>query len=495
MLTKYIERNSAMKKLLCLVLSLLMIVPVSLVGCGGDGDDTTVPTITVDVKDERLPLEVPEVVIPEDKVFKIVGQGDGDGWKADDILCPEEDSDDVLESAKYTRYKNVEEMLGIEIDVYLNPTIYNTVQASVQSNDKGFDLVFMTVDNASNAAISDLLYNINDIESIKTESPWYDQGYVEGLSVGDEIYSLVTSVGIYDTYIMYILMYNKRLIQTYGLDDPYQMVKENRWTYDNFVAMLEGISTDNGNSVWGPEDTYAFAAHPGSAGNFFYASGLKICEKDDANLPVMAVENNSKAVALQEKLIKLLFEENTTMYAGVAGFAPSDCINAFMSGRLLFMGEIVGYLCTTFREMEDDFGVVPYPKYDASQSRYYTTNDTVINVMCVPRFIYTEEELEVLGTITETICWESYYTVRPAFYEDVLGGKGTRDEGSYEMLDLCRESRVYDFGLFNRSIDLSNLYRDLISNKTTKYSSTVKRNIKQSQVALDEIIASYTDNT
>ncbi len=484
-----------MKKLLCLVLSLLMIVPVSLIGCGSEGEDTTVPTITAAVQEERLPLEVPEVVIPEDKVFRIVGQGDGDGWKADDILCPEEDSDDVLESAKYTRYKNVEEMLGITIDVYLNTTIYNTVQASVQSNDKSFDLVFMTVDNASNAAVSDLLYNINDIDAIKTDSPWYDQGYVEGLSVGDDIYSLVTSVGIYDTYIMYILMYNKRLISDYGLKDPYEMVKANEWTYDNFVAMLEGISTDNGDSIWNADDTYAFAAHPGSAGNFFYAAGLKICEKDEENFPVLAVKDNDKAVKVQEKLLKLLFEENTTMYAGVANFAPADCINAFMTGRLLFMGEIVGYLCTTFREMEDDFGVVPYPKYNADQKRYYTTNDTVINVMCVPKFIYTEEELEVLGTITETICWESYYTVRPAFYEDVLGGKGTRDEGSYEMLDLCRESRVYDFGLFNRSIDLSNLYRDLISSKTAKYSSTVNRKIKGSQSEIDKIIASYTDNT
>ena len=484
-----------MKKLLCLVLSLLMIVPVSLVGCGGEDADTTTPAITVDVKDERLPLDIPEVVIPEEKVFKIVGQGDGDGWKADDVLCPEEDSDDVLESAKYTRYKNVEDKLGITIDTYLNTTIYNTVQASVQSNDKNFDLVFMTVDNASNAAISDLLYNINDIDTIKTESPWYDQGYISGMSIGDDIYSLVTSMGIFDTYIMYILMYNKRLIQTYGLEDPYQMVKENRWTYDNFVTMLEGISTDNGNSVWGPEDTYAFAGHPGSAGNFFYASGLTICKKDDANYPYLVVEDNAKAVSVHEKLLKLLFSEHTTLYAGSNGIDTADCINAFMSGRLLFMGEIVGYLCTAFRDMEDDFGVVPYPKYDASQSRYYTTNDTVINVMCIPKFVYTEEELEVLGVITETLCWESYYTVRPAFYEDVLGGKSTRDEGSYEMLDLCRESRVYDFGMFNTSIELSVLFKEVVSNTTTKYSSTVKRKLKSSQAEIEKIVASYTDNT
>lgn len=482
-----------MKKLLCLVLSLLMIVPVSLFGCSEKEADTTVPAITVDVKDERLPLEIPEVVMPENKVFRIVGQGDGDGWKADDILCPEEDSDDVLESAKYTRYKNVEDKLGITIETYLNATIYNTVQASVQSNDKSFDLVFMTTDNASNAAISDLLYNINNIDAIKTESPWYDQGYISGLSIGDEIFSLVTSMGIFDTYIMYILMYNKRLITQYGLTDPYDMVKNNEWTLDNFTAMLSNISSDNGDGIWDSQDTYAFGGHPGSAGNFFYASGLTICEKDSANYPYLVVENNAKAVTLQEKLLKLLFAENTTLYAGSNGIDTADCINAFMSGRLLFMGEIVGYLCTAFRDMDDDFGVVPYPKYDASQTRYYTTNDTVINVLCVPAFQYTEEEIEVLGTITETLCWESYYTVRPAFYEDVLGGKSTRDEGSYEMLDLCRESRVYDFGMFNPSIELSTIYKEIVSNTTTKYSSTVKRKLSKSQKALDDLIESYTN--
>ncbi len=472
-----------MKKLMVLLLCAVMIVPMSLFGCTGEEDETTVAPVTA-VQDERIALDVPEITFPDNYSFDIIGT-DATGWNAEDLLCPEQDSEDVLVSAKYQRYKKVEELYGITITTTLKENIGTILSGSISANDKSFDMIWMSTYNTSTAAMGDLLVNLYEIDAMNLDSPWYDENYTEGMSIGDTLYSSVNDMETMDMHCTWIMMYNKRLIEQYNLTDPYDMVKDNSWTFDNFVAMLSGISTDNGDNVWDENDTYAFAAHQGSARNFFYGAGMKLCGKDSANYPEIIIHNNPNVVKLQEKIVKLLHNDHTTLFNGAI-------VNAFMEGRTVFLAEIAGYLAA-FADMEDDYGIVPYPKYDENQKKYYTTNDPCIMVMSIPAFQWSENELEQIGVVTEALCWESYYTLRPAYYEKTLGGKGTRDEGSYEMLDLCRESNVYDFGLFQdiSEFGLNNAFELLIKDSNTPYSSTVQRKIKQTAKQLEDIIAKY----
>lgn len=482
-----------MKKFLALFLCLVMAVPLCLFGCSNDEDqkktDSTAVATVTGVAEERMELDVPDVNFGDDYVFTIIGKG-GSGWNATDMLCPEEDSDDVLEHAKYARYKTVEDMYGITISTQLKEDVYTVVSTSLASNDKSFDMIYMSTANTAGAAESDLLYNLYNIETLNLDAPWYDQNYIDGMSIGSTLYSAVNHMLIIDMHCTWIMTYNKSLLVKYGLEDPYNMVKNNTWTFDNFIPMLKGISVDNGDGIWDDQDTYAFAAHSGSARNFFYGAGMTVCGKDSANYPELVIENNSEIVKLQEKVVQLLHNDNTTLFRTPT--KTYDICKVFFEGRILFLAEIAGYL-GYFRDMEDDYGIVPYPKYSPSQEHYYTTNDPCIMVMSLPAFNHTPEELERIATVTETLCWESYYTVRPAYYEDVLGGKSTRDEGSYEMIDLCRNSRIYDFGLFNPGISLHDAFEALIADDNTNYTSTVKRRISRATQELNDIISMYDE--
>ena len=473
-----------MKRFAVLLLCALMIVPMCFFGCGdGDEDTTFVPATAAE--ELREPLDVPEVTFDANYTFEIIGKG-SEGWNAEDILCPEEDSDDVLVSAKYKRYKTVEDMYGIKINTTLKDNISTVVKGSVDANDKAFHMIWMDTSDTSSAAMGDLLMNLYDIDPLNNlDAPWYDDNYKTDMSIGDTLYSSVNDMETMDMHCTWIMMYNKRLLAQYGLKDPYDMVKDNEWTFDNFVAMLSGISKDNGDGVWDKDDTYAFATHAGAARNFFFGAGMRICDKDSANYPELVVQNNNNATKFQEKVVKLLHNDNTSHFT-----TDGSIISAFMGGRALFLAEIAGYL-GAFVDMDDDYGIVPYPKYDKAQKRYYTTNDPCIMVMSIPAFGWTEQEIEQIGVVTETLCWESYYTLRPAYYEKTLGGKGTRDEGSYEMLDLCRESRVYDFGLFNPSISMHNIFSSIIEDTNTTYTRFIKRNEKSSATALQDLIDKY----
>lgn len=481
-----------MKRTTLILLALLMLIPVCSVcftSCVETNDvskDTTVEAATAEpvTTEEFWTDSLPEVKFTG-YTFRMLGQG-GSGWTASDIEIPEDGSTgDVLNDAKHLRYEKVKERFGLEdITATLSDNVYVTVQSAIRSGDKDFDLIDMGTGNTSTAALASLLIDLKSLNYLDLTQPYYDQNYIHDMSVGNKLFSVVTDITTMDTFCMWIMMYNKVMLAKHDLPDPYDLVKENKWTLDMFNSMLANVSKENGDSKWDNADTYGLGAHSGSARNFYYACGLTVCAKDEStDLPIITVSGSDKLVAACDEITDILYADNKTLFNGAI-------VEAFEQGRELFLAEITGYL-GRFRDMENDFGVCPYPKYDSTQERYYTTNDPCIMVFSIPAFGYTDAELERTSIIFEALCSASYSTVRPAYYDDVLGGKETRDYQSYEMLNLCKESRVYDFGLFNNVGTLSSLFSGLCGTKTPNVVSTVTKGLKAANKKLTTLVEKY----
>lgn len=481
-------------RLLALLAAMLMLLPLCFSGCAepteAETEQTDATTGPEETDDGLLTDNLPEVTFPDDNfTFRIVGQG-GSGWTANNLLYPEEDSEDPLQSAKLLRYTTVEErfQLANNIEVFLSDTVLQTVQSAVRSGSKDFDLIAMDTYNTFNAATGDLLVDLYSLEYLDLSQPYYDQNYIHDMSVDGKLFSAVTDMDYIDMYCMFVLMYNKNMLKTYDLRDPYEYVKEDKWTLDTFQAMLKDISTDDGNGVWGPEDTYGFACHHGSARGLYFGCGLSICTMNDqTKLPELTIVNTDKEklVNVADKIAAIIHGDNTTLI-------NTEIVKAFMEGRALFLSEIVGYL-GAFRDMEDDFGVVPFPKYNEAQDRYYMINDPCIMVISIPQFSYKEEELDRTAILLEALCCTSYNYVRPAYYDDVLSGKEVRDYQTQEMLELCRESRIYDFGYFNNIGSLSTIFSTLAADSSPDIVSTINKGTKSATKQLAKLITKYED--
>lgn len=475
-------------KITALLLCLIMLSSLVLCGCADSGkpsatEDSVTETDAVTEDDGLLHPDLPDIKF-NGYTFRILGQG-GAGWTASDILRPDSFNEDGLNDAKLKRYLNVEEKYGVTIETSLSDTIMATVQGGILSNDFSFDLINMDTANTSSAALNKLLMNIPDVPYIDLSKPYYDQNYIHDMSFAEKLFSVVTDLTTMDMFVTWIMMYNKNMIERHDLESPYQLVKDNKWTLDKFNSMLKDVSVENGDGKWDELDTYGFAAHTGSARNLYYAAGLTICTKDEnTDTPVLSLGDKSEALSLAaDKISDILYNDNKTLM-------NTKIVEAFEEGRSLFLAEITGYL-GRFREMKDDFGVVPYPKFDEAQSRYYTTNDPCIMVFSIPKYNYKTDQLERSGIIFEALCCESYNLLRPAYYVDVLGGKQTRDYTDYEMLDLIRNSRVYDFGLFNNLGSISTIFNTLAGTKTPKVASVLKAGMKSGQKQLAKTLEKY----
>jgi len=128
-------------------------------------------------------------------------------------------------------------------------------------------------------------------------------------------------------------------------------------------------------------------------------------------------------------------------------FTSDDVANTvFTEGRVLFVFRTLINL-NFYRDMETDYGILPTPKLNEEQDRYYCGEHAYgLSLIGIP---VTAGNLERTGTILEVMSSKSQELVTPAFYEQTLKGKFFRDEDSGAMLDIIFNSRVYDFGYFN----------------------------------------------
>ena len=137
------------------------------------------------------------------------------------------------------------------------------------------------------------------------------------------------------------------------------------------------------------------------------------------------------------------------------------------------------------RATEFDFGIVPYPKYDAAQDRYYSYVDGHASMMAIPLNLPNPEWT---GMLIEEMSYLSYKDILPVYYDVVLNVKMVRDEESVEMLKILFDSKVFDpayvMGLdlwidgWIRNIESKK--SDLVSfyeKKENSYNKTMQKNI------------------
>ena len=129
--------------------------------------------------------------------------------------------------------------------------------------------------------------------------------------------------------------------------------------------------------------------------------------------------------------------------------------------------------------MEDEFGILPLPKYDELQDRYISSAASWgLPFYVVPRCTFGAEEYARTGYITQMLAYESMYTMTPAFYDQTLQNKISRDEESARMLDIIFESRSYDFGWYFEIGGYNETIMNMLRQYTLDFASAYQRSNK-----------------
>lgn len=86
---------------------------------------------------------------------------------------------------------------------------------------------------------------------------------------------------------------------------------------------------------------------------------------------------NQKNYDIIEKVASIIGNEDVTQKAEALAsrsgtYDITDKVYTFKNGHALFLGYGAQAIAFYLRDMNDDYGILPYPKYDTNQTEYYS---------------------------------------------------------------------------------------------------------------------------
>ena len=160
----------------------------------------------------------------------------------------------------------------------------------------------------------------------------------------------------------------------------------------------------------------------------------------------------------------------------------------FRDGHALFVDMNISDV-SVLREMDAEFGILPWPKYDES-SDYLTNVDAGTNMFIVP---ITNKVVDNTSLILESMAILGREYVIPAYYDVALKTRNSRDEDSAPMLDIIMQNRVFDLGYYNTEMGgaYSSHFAELASENNPDFASWYEKKLKAATATRDKTIAAY----
>ena len=363
-----------------------------------------------------------------------------------------EQTGDIVDDAIYLKNCKIEERLNVKLNIFHNTTddfwgdretYINTVRASVLSNDGTIDIA-VGLSNIMPVLVQDgMFYNLleRDTKYLDFDKPWWPADLTNELSVKDRMYLVSGDADLGVIKYMVGIFFNKNLIEDYKLDDPYELVLNGTWTLDKLEEMATSIYSDlNGNSTIDADDQFGFIMDNDNHSTLFVlSSGLSFTEINDQGLPEYNL-GTEKIFDLFDQISNMMKKEgficNNSMSPGI------ECGNAFSDGRALFTTGEFKY-AETYRDLNFDYGILPYPKYDESQSNYYSGVRATYSLMGITITANKDNATAVL----EACASENYRSVIPVYFEEALKVKYSRDDMSSQMFDVIKNGVKFDLGI------------------------------------------------
>ncbi|MCQ2430358.1 MAG: hypothetical protein MJ192_08510 [Clostridia bacterium] len=461
--------NTAAKRLLTSILTAaLLLCPVlSLASCADNGESNESNTVT-DVESEAQSenpeetLDVPELNF-NGFVFSVLGAKDDDFYNALDVDM--DNTADAVNNAIYTRNRIIEDRFGIRFAVTNVPfnEVYAVLNKQVRSGyveGDNYELLQLCQREAYNAAISGLTYNVNKLEYIDTGKVYYFRSINEQCCFGDYPFFAYGADSINLLAWCCSLVYNKKIASDLRMEDLYETVRSQQWTHDKLFTLAENAAADlNGDgSIKSADDRMGLVGVLNrTVSTLWQCSGEFLIVKDEDGMPKYNAIGN-------DRLVNIMTEALARMDApGFEVFEPYDHIDVFMENHSLFYSPLVGQL-NTIRTMQEDYGLLPFPKYDTNQTDYISrSGEGFIHV--VPSNC---GQTERVSAIMQALAYYSYGTVYDAYYEQALTTKFLRDPDSVEMLKLILSTLTVDIGDSIWFNDLSTPILSTISSQRSK---------------------------
>lgn len=440
-------KGEKMKKVILFLLTAALLLSASCGEASVDGKTTTPDSSGDDIKESDSAATETELSDDLGK-YDFGGRSFSIYTRTTPLFYPyldrQEATGDTIDDAVYNRNRKLEERFNFIFDEqYYDYTVEgnDAPRKLLLAGDDTYQLYVGRCVHMFNYASEGYFYKIDDLTAINTEKPYWNSQLYDNLSIGNAHYFAVGDFNISAFDFTHVLLFNKKMIDDLNLGDIYSTVLDGKWTFDRFGEMSRAAVSDvNGDSVMDENDQYGYTSLgkqvlPG----FWIAGGALSMKKNDGQL-VYTAPTDQKFIDVCQKVFEITWNDNIWHRVPITVDREEE-MQMFCDGKALFTDSSCFQISLT-RDAATDFGIIPYPKYDETQDKYYSR----IEGCELFGVSLTNTDPEMTSVILEAMACESRKIVIPAYYEVALKIKFTRDEESSKMLDIAFENRVFDYG-------------------------------------------------
>ena len=439
------------------ILLMLMLITMIFVACGpdeavggdtingnrDDSDDYSSVDDEIDEEAERLALITPDLpnITFNGHHFRVLNtENSAMPWMLT-VLDEEELSGEMFSDAVYHRNRRVEQEFDIIISETRLPNmgmVRDRARQDIRAGNAEIDLFMLTNNDVFGLAQDGYLICYHSIPHIDLSRIYWDQDMQRDLSINNRLFTMNGDFTFTHYSATMVMFFNKGLHQDFGLDCPYQLVRDGRWTLNAFHEMARQAYADlDGNGIFDHNDRFGYLGitHISVPALLAGAGEVYLAKDPSDDRPILNV-GTQRFVNAYHAILDVLHDGNLFFNAD-HNHRLQDVM--FPGDQSLFWTELMNW-ASILREMETDFGILPHPMLDENQDVPRSAVSGT-NFMAVPS---TTIDLERTGVILEALSAYSRQMVMPVYYDVMLSTVIARDDESGEMLDIIFANRVYD---------------------------------------------------
>lgn len=434
------------------VFSLVLFLAILLTSCGSDGgqtNDTTLSDTTIASVEESSPFvkdELPANLDLNNETIRFCVQSN----------CIEEyfiaeATGDIVDDAIYNANLNVENRLNVNIEYipytytsWNDRSLYMTaVENSILADDDSFDVLIST-GFISGFMVRGYLMNLADKPYLDFDKPWWSSDMAEQMTINGVLPFITGDISIGKTKGIMCMFFNKNIHSDYKMDDLYTLVDDGKWTVDKMGELAAMAYSDlNGNSKADEDDRLGLVFE----GYNCYLGFLDSCRLtviETAGDEFSFVFGNERNTNIIQKLVEILSSSDGISSHGEddsAKYLAEDAL--FKNGNVLFTGGWIN-CAASYRNLDFEYGILPYPKFDESQENY---GSTVLNIYSSYALPVTNKRVDSTCAVLEALSSEFYHSVTPAYFETTLKVKYSQDNEMSRMFDMLRDTASFNIAL------------------------------------------------
>lgn len=427
-----------MTKIITFILAMLMVLSTTMMsGCSDKPDVSSKPSGS-DVSGDKLDLSDVDL---GGKTITIAS------WRDFEVET------DELATVRSEHFAQIEKDLNCKLEwkIVDKETLTSQLITTALANDKFCDIAITVMWNTASVVMNKAFADLNSIKSVNLSADYWDQDKndiidINGVQRAASCALLCTPVS--ETAAV---VFNKRLLSECGLEDPYKLYDENKWTVSKLREMakkatkdLDGVSGMTLNDQYGiaTPDTSALAKDILTANKAFMLSKEK-----GSNFTYNLSDEN---VVNTLNYIQDWYGNDGSI---LINSNADTQLEQFSSGKSLFYIFQLHYL-RYFTAMKDEYGIVPFPRGDEVDG-YTGLMNWNTSLMGIPSTV-SEADREDVGYVFEAL---AYYSRKDNESKgQTIIGRYIRDDRSVEMLDVISSSAIHTPDLFIATTRMEALY-------------------------------------